>query len=272
MIKYELFRYIHKNYIRIIGVIFVLILIGLYSLKNVQLLLELSGLINSMNKINIHDYIIGTFNSFQLVMSFGFPVLFSILVSDLIMSDYKNGYIDMIFTRVDSIFNYVIKKCIFTFFIAVGFTLSFIVIVLGISLFSNLRIDESSSHYIFKLYSENSYIYIYMKTILKFLTGLTFIGLLTILISVCTKNSAISVGIIVIMAFIHNVLYVLGSELISLLPFTQYIVGLHHEFYPFGVSLSYFTQSFSDIYMIVGSIFIAIIILIKLKKLQGVVK
>lgn len=274
MIKYELKKYIHKNYIQIIGVLFVLLLIGLYSLKNVKLILELCNLIDYKSKLTVNDYILGVFNSYQFVMTLLFPILFSILVSDLIVSDYREGYIDMILTRVDSIFMYIAKKCIIISILAIAFTLSLVLILLGISFFAGLSFNERSSHYVYLYFNfiNKSNIYIYIYTIVMFCVGLIFIGLLTILISIYTKKPAISVGLVVLIGYIHNVFYVLLNKGISLLPFSQYIVGLHKEFYPFGMPSSYFTQTFSIIYMIIGSIFIVILLLRKLKKLQGAIK
>ncbi|MCU9809625.1 hypothetical protein LEQ06_16585 [Paraclostridium sp. AKS46] len=274
MLRYEFRKYIHKSYFKIIAVWIVLVLIGLYSLKNVKLILELSKLIDSSDKITMNDYILGVFNSFQFVMTFIFPILFSILVSDLIISDYREAHINMIFTRVNSIFIYVIKKCIFICILAVAFTLSLILILLGIAFFMDLSFSGKSNHYVYLYFNfiNKSYTYIYLHTIAMFLIGLIFIGLLTILISVYTKNSAISVGLIVLIGYVHNVFYILSSKWISVLPFSQYIVGVHKELYPFGIPLSYFTQKFSITYMLVGSIFIVILILRKLKKLQGVIK
>lgn len=269
MIKYDLLKYLHKNYMRIISVLCALIFIGLYSLKNVTLLLELSGLIDSSSKINMHDYIIGTFNSFQFVMTFALPTLFSIMVSDLILSDYINGDIDIVITRVGSIALYVINKLILLSIIGICFILSFILILLVIGFFAGLAINGNTHHYLFDFYYDKSMIYIYSKTLIKFFIGLIFVGFFNILISLYIKSSAVTVGIIIIIGFIHNIFYILGSKLTALLPFTQFIVGLHTEFYPFGVPLSWFTQSFSNIYLICTSIFIVLAILKKFKKIQG---
>ena len=123
-------------------------------------------------------------------------------------------------------------------------------------------------HFVFLAseYNNISHLTVYILTILIFIQGLIFISLMTILITLYTKSSTLAIGLIIIIGFIHNVLYVINSDILVFMPFSQYIVGLHSFFDPFGIPIDFFTPQFSVIYLFLGISLLTLLIYRKINK------
>lgn len=270
MLSFEILMYFKKNKVKILIITFLLILASIFSKKNVYNLLYLSDLLPDDYKLTFPDYLIGILNSTQLIMFFIFPVLFSILVSDIINSDYNNGLINFILPRIDKRSHYVICKCIIVFILSIFFTCLVFLTALFVAVLFNIPFTNIKYHYIFEFISQidTSLIMTYFTMISTFIFGLTFIGLLTLVVSTYTGSSGIAVGFIIILGFVHNAFYVVGSDLIVWLPFSQYILGLHNQFVPFGYSVSYFNMKFSNAYIFFGIILMVLLLGLKIRKTE----
>lgn len=253
--SFEIAKHLKTIKMRMILTIALLALISVFSMTNVSLILEMSLLLPENAQISLHDYIIGIFNSSQLVMFFAFPIMFSILCSDVINGDFSNGYAAFVFQRVQSRWDYLLAKFFLICFLAVLFTVisKFIMVVAGLAIF-NLSVGANNHHFVILAVETHSIWLVYWQTFVLFVMGLIFIGMLTMVVSLYTKSSGLAVGCIVILSFVHNALYVTSSNFLVLLPFTQYILGLHNNFGYFGLGAEYFTITFSQAYLIIGLI------------------
>lgn len=270
MISFEVSKYFKKNKLRLLIVTFLLILFSIFSKNNIYNLLYLSNLLPDGAVLTFPDYLVGIVNSAQFIMFFAFPVLFSILVSDIINSDYDNGFINLIFPRIKERFYYIITKCTIVFLLAILFTGLVFLTALFVGIIFDIPFISTKYHYIFELIEKTngSSLMMYMSMVSTFVFGLTFIGLITLVISIYTGSAGIAVGFIIILGFVHNAFYVTNSNLLALLPFSQYIIGLHNNFGPFGIPVSYFTINFSNIYILLGIILMILLLGIKIRKTE----
>lgn len=261
MFLFELKRYFIRNNKRIMTVYFFILVASIYSLSNVKTLF-----LGEDYSLNLHNYIIGEFNSAQLMMFFIYPLLFSILLSDLILFDFDSGYISLISSRIKNRFQYILCKLLLILVLAVCFTLVVLICKVIIALILNIPFDGNLQIYIAIMLKKCSILEIYMYSIMFFIAGLTLVGMITLFISLYIKNSGISVGIIFLIGILHNIFLIMLSDYISLLPFSQYVIGLHNEFEPIGINKSYFTLEFSFFYIIFSILIMFLLVLKKIKK------
>ncbi len=268
MVLFELLRLFNSKNKRIICTIIIMFLSAIFSVKNVNLILKMSNLMPDGSNLTIGDYIIGIFNSSQLIMFFVFPLLISILAGDLIISDFNDGIVNYIFIRIKSRFDYVLNKIITIAVISIIFTILLIVISFIVGFLFDMPLISGKYHFVFLAseYNNISHLTVYILTILIFIQGLIFISLMTILITLYTKSSTLAIGLIIIIGFIHNVLYVINSDILVFMPFSQYIVGLHSFFDPFGIPIDFFTPQFSVIYLFLGISLLTLLIYRKINK------
>ena len=104
---------------------------------------------------------------------------------------------------------------------------------------------------------------VYFCNILLFFTGLVFIGMIALFLSLYIKNIGFSIGIIIFGGFVHNAMFIFGGKIIYLLPFTQYILILHKEC---GSVLDKFSLQFSYAYMLISIVIIFFMLLRILNK------
>lgn len=267
MVLFEMLRLFSSKNKRIICIMIITFLSAIFSVKNVNLILQMSNLMPDGSTLTISDYIIGIFNSSQLIMFFVFPLLISILTGDIIISDFNDGIVNCIFIRMKNRFDYVFNKVITITIISIMFTAMLIVISFIVGFLFNIPLANGKYHFVFlaSIYNNISHTAIYIITILMFILGLIFISLMTILISLYTKSSTLAIGLIVIIGFLHNVLYVIDSDILLWMPFSQYILGLHSLFAPFGIPIDFFTPQFSIIYLFLG---ISVLILLIYRKIN----
>ncbi len=254
MMTFEIAKYLRRYWKRLAVVTGILILNAIFNKKNVYILLELLGLIPEGAVLTVPDYLVGLFNSAQFVMFFIFPVLFAVLIADLITADFDDGLIYLILSRVESRFHYLIAKCAIVFLMAIVFTCLVVITVLFVAAVFRIPFSGETYHYLFLADLSVSSTLTYVMILTTFILGLTFIGMLTLVISVYTSGAGIAVAVIILFGFIHNIFYVLGSHFLLWLPFTQYVVGMHARYAPFGISVPYFTNTFSSMYLIIGII------------------
>lgn len=268
MLLFELLMYFKRNKVKLLVIMSLLLLAVIFSKKNVYNLLHLSNLLPGNYMLTLSDYVMGIFNSAQFIMFFIFPVLFSILVSDLINSDYQNGLINFILPRIKKRFYYIANKSIMVFILSVLFTALVIFLAFLVGFLFKMPSNTMDFHYIFDFVaSTNTPLFMtYLSMIVTFIFGLTFIGMLTLVVSAYTSSSGLAVAFIILLGFFHNILYVVGSDFIIWLPFTQYILGLHYQFVPFGFSVNYFTMTFSNLYIFIGNVLMILLLGIQLRK------
>lgn len=268
MVLFELLRLFSSKKKRIICTIIIIFISVIFSVKNVNLILQMSNLMPQGSQLTMGDYIIGIFNSSQLIMFFVFPLLIAILTGDLIISDFNEGIENCIFIRMKSRFDYVLNKIITIAIISIIFTILLIVISFIVGFLLGMPLASGKYHFVFlaSKYNGISDLSIYLFSILFFIQGLIFVSLMTILISLYTKSATLSIGMIIIIAFVHNILYVISSDILVFMPFSQYILGLHSFFEPFGIPINFFTPQFSQIYLFLGIIILTLLIYRKINK------
>ncbi|HHT7143186.1 TPA: hypothetical protein ACTZ34_005143 [Bacillus cereus] len=269
MFWFELLKYFNKYKVRIVIVCLLLGVTCIYSKHNVSELLTLMNLLPNGTGLTAHDYLIGMFNSAQFIMFFVFPVLFSILIADIINADFDDGYINLVLPRINNRFNYIWTKCNIVFFVAILFTSIIILLGMTISVIFKLPFSDENHHFLFTMSNNPSVLMTYISTIFTFICGLTFIGMLTLVIAMYTQSSAVAIGSIIVLSFVHNAFYVGSSNLLIWLPFSQYIVGLHSHFVPFGIPVRYFTVMFSNIYILIGILLMLILLTKKINTMEN---
>ncbi|MCJ7841736.1 ABC transporter permease [Lederbergia sp. NSJ-179] len=252
---FEVTKYLNNHWKRLSVITGILILTAIFSKKNVYVLLELYDLVPEGAILTVQDYLVGLFNSAQFVMFFIFPVLFAVLIADLITVDFDDGFIHMILARAESRFHYIITKCGVILMMAVLFTCLVIATALLVATVFRIPFSGDRYHYLFLADHNASSLFIYFIILSSFILGLTFIGMLTLVLSVYTRGAGVAVGVMILLGFIHNVFYVIDSPFLLWLPFTQYVVGIHEAYAPFGIPVSYFTSAFSSLYLLIGIIF-----------------
>ncbi|MFS0647360.1 hypothetical protein [Siminovitchia sp. 179-K 8D1 HS] len=149
MVTFEIAKYLRRCWKRIAVVTGILLLTAIFNKKNVYILLELFDLIPEGAVLTVHDYIAGLFNSAQFVMFFVFPVLFAVLIADLITADFDNGFIYLILSRVESRFHYLITKCAIVFLMAMIFTCLVVITALVVVAVFRIPFSGETYHYLF---------------------------------------------------------------------------------------------------------------------------
>lgn len=268
MLAYECSRIVLTRLIRFMIVVILLVPTAIVAKHEVNLILELSHLAPPGARVTVSDYLMGMLNGPQFIMFFLLPTLFSILVADLITMDFTEGYISLIAPRLKNRMNYVLTKTLIVFFAANVFIISAIVVAIMTWIMLGVPLQGEKYHYMFHLnvYGEIQLLNVWVSVYLAVVFGLTFIGLLTLVISTYTKSAAIAVGSIIVLGVIHNGLYVTSNPVLVWMPFTQYIRGLNSQYYPFGIPVDYFTSGFSSIYIFLGSILMFTFLFIKHRK------
>ena len=87
MLNFEFNQWIRANWIKLSIVSFILFLSALFAKNQVYTFMDLSELIPDGAILTVVDYLFGMLNAPQFFMFFVFPVLFSLLTSDLIVAD-----------------------------------------------------------------------------------------------------------------------------------------------------------------------------------------
>lgn len=245
MLFFEIRKYLNTKYYRIIAVLFVAFIFLLTNRTNVSVLFIPEG-----SRLNIHDYIIGCFNSTQFIMFCVFPMLFAVLTSDLITSEINDKYIHFIIPRMNNRLNYLLNKFILMMLIAIFFTICILIFQIIISIiFDYGGVDRQLFNPVFSLLNKHSLLYIYLLTIIYFILGLILVGLISILLSLYFNKAVLVVGSIFFISIIHNALLVTGDKFIlQFMPFSQYIVGFHNNFSGYTLDSKNFSLKFSIIY------------------------
>lgn len=262
MFIYELKKYMSKSKWKIIIVSFLLFICALYSKKNVYEILSLSQLLPKDTVLNAADYFIGIINSSQFIMFFMFPILYTILIADLFTNDFNEGHIFFIFARAKSRLSYVFNKYTFLMFLSICFTFIAFFMAGLVTILFNIPYIGPKYHFIFQ--TELSILH-YISMLITFILGLFFIGLIALFISIYTRSASMSVGLLIIISLVHNAFYVTSSKFLIWLPFSQYIIGLHYEYAPYGLEVPYFTIAFSNLYILCGIFLMGYFIFQKIK-------
>jgi len=254
--------------IRIFIVIVLLCLVAMFSVRNVYGFMRMSNLLLETDVFTIADYIIGIFNSAQFVMYFIIPVSFSILVSDLMRSDFDESIARFILIRNQNRNVYLIEKCKMIMTLAILYTFVMIMIAVIVALVFRVSLVGENHHYLFLAFNGNV-LRVFIMVISTFILGLFFIGVVVLALSIYTKSAGIAVGIIILIGFAHNIFYVIGAHTtLAWLPFSQYMIGHYNAFSPFGLDVPYFNGLFANLYMITGSGLFLGVIMYKLKKME----
>ncbi|MCL1990928.1 MAG: hypothetical protein FWG67_08580 [Defluviitaleaceae bacterium] len=268
MINFEILRYLKCKWIRILLVICLLFVTAAFSVQNVYRFLIMSELLTAYDLFTISDYIVGTFNSAQFMMYFILPVLFSILVADIISADLDENLDQFFFTRLDNRLSYVFVKIKMIILFAIVFTILFLAVLLITGSFYHISFTTNHHHYLF-LANQRHHVWVYLYVASFFILGLILIGMIVVTLSIYLKNAGVSVGIIVLLGFMHNIFYVIGFDgVLAWLPFSQYLFGHRNYFMPFGLDVPYFTTLFSLMYMIGGSGILSILMTKKIRNMD----
>lgn len=258
MLQFQLRTYIFNNYKKLIISMILIVLLSFYSLMNVPYLYLPEGA-----RINFGDYLIGELNMIQLIMFIAYPSIFSFLVLNIIRGDFEDNYIQLIFPRTTSRFIYLLNKFIIIIFVALWFTMTVVLSKLVISFVLKIPFENKCYNYIFHTMKYHNVYEVYFCNILLFFTGLVFIGMIALFLSLYIKNIGFSIGIIIFGGFVHNAMFIFGGKIIYLLPFTQYILILHKEC---GSVLDKFSLQFSYAYMLISIVIIFFMVLRILNK------
>lgn len=267
MFTYGLGNWFRTKFIRIMIIVFILMLISIFARNQVTEYLSLAGLISSDSELTVSDYLIGMLNMPQFFMFFAFPVLFSILIADLITDDFEEGYALFILARVHNRTQYIFNK-LYILLVASLFFMSLVIIISALTwVFLGSPISGENFHYIFIRDSEVGlpFAMTWLKIFSFFFLGVFSHGLLTLAITMYTSKPSLTIGLIIMGAFIHNALYVASQSAIVLLPLSQYVVGIHTEYEPFGFPIKHFDLMNSYFYMITISAFLIILMIRKFK-------
>lgn len=269
MMNFEFNKWIRENRVKLAIVSFILFLSALFAENQVYTFMHMSGLIPEGAILTVIDYLIGMLNAPQFFMFFLYPVLFSLLTSDLIRADTNHNFISYILPRYSNRKDYLIMK----YKLMICLAVLFIMMIIGISvmtwMITGVPISGEIYHYIFleAEYNDKSIFVIFANIILRFIIGLMMIGFISMFFSILF-NRIVAVGFIVILGYLHNAFYVTTSLGIITLPFTQYVYGLQYVYSPFGIPIPFFNSLYSITYMVIMIIIIGIFTLNSLKKLE----
>lgn len=268
MLKTNLLCYMKRRRLRILIVAVIILLIAMFSMQNVYNFMRMSNLLSEVAIFTVADYMMGIFNSAQLVMYFIIPVSFSILIADLMRSDFDEGITQFILIRKHNRSDYLIEKCKMIIALAILYTFMMIIISFIVAVIFEVSFGGVNYHYLFLAF-DNNVLKAFVTVISTFILGLSFIGIMTMTFSIHTNSAGIAVGIIILMGFAHNIFFVIKHDIaLAWLPFSQYIVGHYNVFAPFGLNVPYFNGVFANLYMIVGSAILLSVIMQKLRKLE----
>lgn len=244
MFLFEVRKYFKTKYKRCISISICILLVSIYSLITIY-----KFTLNDISQMNLNNYIIGELNIVQFVMFIAFPFLFSILISDLILDDFNSGYINFILPRAKNRLGYLICKFFMIIFIAILFTSFILISKYIIAIITRMPIKGELSIHISMVFKNSSIFRVYFYTIIYFISGLILIGMLSVFISINIKNSGAPVGIIILLGFLHNIFYLTESKYVSILPYSQYVLGLQDKFETLKFISCGYTLKFSFIYM-----------------------
>lgn len=269
MLISEFNQWIRTNWIKLTLVSIILFLSALFAKSQVYTFMNLSELIPDGAVLTVIDYLFGMLNAPQFFMFFIFPVLFSLLTSDLITADINNNYISYLLSRYSSRKDYLLTKYKLIVYLAITFTIMTIGISVVTWIIIGVPVRGEIFHYIFleAKYNDKSIFIISANIILRFIIGLIMIGFISVFLSILF-NRIVAIGFIVILGYLHNAFYVTTSLGIITLPFTQYVYGLQYLYSPFGIPIHFFNSLYSITYMIIMITVIGIFILNSFKKLE----
>ena len=264
----NLLYYMKRRRWRILAVVAILFLMAMFSVRNVQGFMRMSNMLSETDIFTVTDYIIGIFSSAQFVMYFIIPVSFSVLVADLIRGDIDENIIQFVLGRNPNRSAYLKEKCKVIFALAILFTITIFIVAFVVAFLFNISFVGESHHYIL-LSSNHSAAKTFLLIVPTFILGLLFIGTMTLTISMYTKSAGITIGVIILIGFVHNIFFVIGyNPALAWLPFSPYIAGLYYSFVPFGLNVSYFNSVFAILYMIIGSGIFLGLSMNKLRKME----
>lgn len=252
MTYHLLHSWIRAHWIRLFIVSVVLVLTAYIAKNQVYTIIVLSDLAPEGQQLSLLDYFIGMLSAPQLFMFFIFPVLFAILVSDLVISEVSGKQIRYRVLRYGSRRSYIIEK----YESMIGLSILFVIMVVIVTVFTwlamGVRLESELHHYIFveAAFHDRSILLIVLQVLIRFIIGIIMVGFITLYIALLSNSAVMAVGFIILTGFLHNAFYVMSAIGIITLPFTQYIYGLQSLYAPFGIPVSFFTSLFSYSYMI----------------------
>lgn len=267
MFSFGLGNWFKMRFTRIIIIVPIIVLLALFARNQVSEFLSLAELLPDNSEITISDYFMGMLNMPQFFMFFAFPILFSILIADLITDDFEEGYALFLLSRMQNRTQYILHKIYILLIVSLFFVFLVITISVLIWLILKTPISGETYHYIFLRDEELSIplIYTWMKVISFFFLGVFLHGLITLVITMYTNKPSLTIGLIIIAGFIHNVLYVTSQTIISFMPLSQYVVGMHKEYEPFGLPIDFFDLINSYVYMIIMCIILIVMLIRKFR-------
>src|SRR5699024_4233696 len=165
--KEEIDNLFKMRFTRIIIIVPMIVLLALFARNQVSEFLALAELLPDNSEITISDYFMGMLNMPQFFMFFAFPILFSILIADLITDDFEEGYALFLLSRMQNRTQYILHKI----YILLMVSLFFVFLVITISALTwiilKTPISGETYHYIFLRNEELSIplIYTWMKVI-----------------------------------------------------------------------------------------------------------
>lgn len=200
---------------------------------------------------SIWDHLISTF-SHQFISLIFFPVLYTLLIADLLLHDLKENYAPFILARASSRVSWYLAKVSTLFYVA--FLL--VVVAAGMWLTAGLLKGlswDTFSHPTF-LHAEElgqSPFLLLALMLLFYIVGLTVAGAFVLWLSLQLENSILAWGGIAFLGVLSMVTFNASRELFIWLPLSQLMFKVHYPYDQLEPDLHTFTIPWSGTYLII---------------------
>lgn len=199
---------------------------------------------------SIWDHLISTF-SHQFISLIFFPVLYTLLIADLVLHDLKENYAPFILARASSRVSWYLAKVSTLFYVAFLFVIVAVGMWLTAGLLKGLSWD-TFSHPIFQHAGElgQSPFLLLALMLLFYIVGLTVAGAFVLWLSLQLENSILAWGGIVLLGLLSMAAFNANRALFIWLPLSQLMFKIHYPYDQLDPKLRSFTISWSGIYLV----------------------
>lgn len=240
--------------------LFIFSLIGiLLRMETIEFMLA-SNLATTEN-IGLFDLTIHLLTSPLMSVYWILPLTFSVFYFKNLENNFDEENLSILLVRYQSRHSFMVDQ-----FLSLTFSIfEYLVYLLGGSFIAwsmlGHRFTENNYHFIISLSPTTNILEIFAIILLYIVLGLMMVGLITQILFLLFKNGFIVFFSVLGLCLIHTISYSfeVGDTITALLPFTQFSRGSSMLFYPFGLSLEWYTPIFQLSYLILFTVFLTVI-------------
>lgn len=242
-----------------------LLTLFIFSLIGIMLRMEtvefmLASNLTPNGNIGLIDLTINLFTSPLMSVYWILPLTFGIYYFTTLQNNFDDENLSIRLVRFQSRHSFMVNQ----FLSLILSIFEYLVYLLGGSFIAWVmlghRFTENNYHFIIALSPASNILEIFAILLLHIVLGLMMVGLITQLLFLLFKNGFIVFFTLLGLCLIHTISYSfeVGDTISALLPFTQFSRGSSRLFYPFGLSVEWYTPIFQLSYLILFIFFLIV--------------